>query len=438
VLIFVALVTVFAGVFSGLVAALRATRVDVSATLKEEGRGATSLRMGRLSKGIVVFEVALSGLLLVLAGLMTKSIIKLRYIDLGIQQEQRLTARIGLFDAAYPTEADKARFFERLLEGLGHQSAVVRAAVTSALPTFGSDRDSFELEGQSYPTEQDKPRACTVSVSPGYFATLGLKPIAGREFERLDNSDSEPVALVNQTFVNKFWKGRNAIGRRIRLVQSDGQSRWRTVVGVIRDLKEGGLDHESHTEAIYLPLAQHPQPFMSLLVQTRTEPLAQTALVRRQIAAIDPNLPIYWVYTLPRVIHNSSFFQRLFGTLFMIFGVAALVLAAVGIYGVLAFSVSQRTQEIGVRMALGAQTRNVLALILRQGSIQVAAGLVLGLGAGMGASRLLAVMLYDVQPGDPAVFALTALTLSTVALIACYVPARRASRIDPMIALRYE
>ena len=439
VLLFVALITIFAGICSGLVAALRATRVDVAATLKEEGRGATGLRIGRLSQSIVIAEVALSALLLVIAGLMTKSIIQMRNLDLGLELERRLTARIGLFDSVYPTDADKARFFERLIEGLERESGVVRAAVTSSLPTSGAGREPFELEGQSYPTEQDRPRACAVSISPGYFRTLGSRPVAGREFERLDRPDTEPVALVNQAFAAKYFDGQDPIGRRIRVAGADGAPPWRTVVGVAPNLKDGGFDSDATQETVYLPLVQRPQPFMSLVVETRSDdPLAQTAAVRRQVAAIDPDLPIYWVYTLPQVLSNSSFFHRMFGTLFIIFGAAALVLAAVGIYGVLAFSVSQRTQEIGVRMAIGAQARSVLGLILRQGGLQVAYGLLLGLAAGLGAARLVANILYDVQPGDPAIFILTGLTLSGVALVACYFPARRASRIDPIVALRYE
>jgi len=287
-------------------------------------------------------------------------------------------------------------------------------------------------------------------VSAGLFATLGVRPLAGREFERQDAPTSLPVVLVNQALARKMWPHENPVGRRLRMVNSNAgnggwvlgadprrQEPWRTVVGVVPDLRIYGLN-DKKPEGLFLPLSQVGGIRVSLVVRTLRQPLSLVETVRAEVAAVDRDTPIYFVKTMEQAMVEDRFFNSLFGSLFVIFGLSALVLAAVGIYGVIAFSVGRRTQEIGLRMALGAQRGTVLGMLVRQGAVQLAIGVLLGLPFAFGVSRLLGGVLYDVQPGDPAVFAAVVGTLSFVAMVACLVPGQRAARIDPVAALRHE
>ncbi|HEV2843444.1 MAG TPA: FtsX-like permease family protein, partial [Thermoanaerobaculia bacterium] len=251
-----------------------------------------------------------------------------------------------------------------------------------------------------------------------------------------------PVIIVNKSFAAKVWPGEDPLGKRIKLEEEfDNQNPpWRTVIGVAPDLQMAGLDdgNEDTPEGFYIPLAQNCPGYVSLAVRTQSEPEAMTTTVRQQVNAIDPDLPIYFVYSMKEMMRRNTFFPNLFATLFAIFGVAALILAAVGIYGVIAFSVNQRTQEIGIRMALGAQRQTVLTMILRQGMRQLLIGLGFGLLAAFFVSKLLANFLVDVQPRDPVTFTLVVLVLSMVTFIACWIPAMRAMRTDPLVAIRYD
>ena len=264
--------------------------------------------------------------------------------------------------------------------------------------------------------------------------------LAGREFTALDNDDGLPVALVNKSFAEKAWPGQDPVGQRVR-VGREAEAPWRTVVGVVADLNEDGIDfgngdQERTPEGLYLPLEQAPRGFMSVILRTPGDPLAAVPAVRRAVGGLDPDLPIYFVFSMQQVIDENTFFPRLFGTLFLLFGVVALLLAAVGIYGVLAFSVRQRTQEIGVRMALGAGRERVLGLILKQGSVQLVIGLVIGLVLAWLGAKPLARFLFQIQPSDPPIFIGTVVFLTLVSLVACWVPAQRAARVDPMVAFR--
>jgi putative ABC transport system permease protein len=440
-LLFALGVTLLATVLSGLMPALQASRADLNEVLKDEGRGSSSLRLGKFSRVVVIGEVAFSCLLLVGAGLMVKSVINLKTLDLGFDPKNLLTARVALFEASYPDEAQRVRFFDDLLERLESQPGVASVAATTALPASGSWWMNYEVEGRVYPTEKDYPVTRVAMITPGFFDTFGARLRGGRGFNRMDTAGSLPVIVVNKSFAEMIWKGEDPVGKRIRLVAEPGKTEpWRTVVGVAPDMQMAGLDNnEVGPDGFYIPLAQRNPGFVSVVIRTQADnPLTLTSMVRQQVNAIDRDLPVYFVYSMDEVIARETFFPNLFGTLFAIFGLSALVLASIGIYGVIAFSVYQRTQEIGIRMALGAQKQNVLRMIIRQGMLQLLFGLILGLVLALMGSGVLANFLFGVNPKDPATFVLVVVVLSAVAFLACWIPAQRASRTDPLIAIRYD
>ncbi len=434
-----------AGLVSGLVPAFQASRTDVNEVLKDEGRGSSSLRMGSFARGVVIFELAISCVLLIGAGLMIQNVLKMGN-RVEVETGNVLTARIALFESMYPEEAARARFFDDLLTRLREDPEVQAAAISTYLPGRGAGRSPFELEGAVYPKQEDHPWAHIARVSPGLFESLGAKVIQGRDFNQQDRLDSLPVVIVNRSFARKHWPGQDPVGRRIRVASETPDAPgsepepWRTVIGVVPDLGMVRLDDDNpQPQGFYIPASQDCPAFASLVVRTRNpDPLTLSERVRGHVTALNRDLPIYFIFSLEQVVAQAGFFSRLFATLFSIFGVAALVLASVGIYGVIAFSVQQRTQEIGIRMALGAQQGNVLGMIVRQGMVQLAFGLGMGVLAAWFVSKLLGNFLVDVKPHDPPTFFVVCLVLAAVALLASWVPAQRASRTDPLVAIRYD
>jgi putative ABC transport system permease protein len=420
---------------SGLLPALQVSRTRLNEVLKDEGRGSTSLRLGWLSRVVVVAELALSCALLVAAGLMVKSIARAQANPLGFATAHLLTLRVPLFEASYPKPADRSAFHQRLLARLREIPGVEAAGGSTTLPAITSESDSFAVEGRAYPTSGDYPVAHSDVVSDGFFAALGVRPLAGREFERLDGARCQPVAVVNQSLARRLWPGESALGKRVRLAAGPADEPWRTVVGVVPDLLLYGLD-DKKPGGFFRPLAQSGPARVSYVLRTRADSRALVARVRAEVLALDKDTPIYFVRMMEKAAAEDRFFVQVFGTLFSIFGVCALVLAAVGIYGVIAFSVERRTQEIGVRMALGAQRGEILGLLLRQGGVQLAVGLALGLPLAFGLAQPLGAVLFRVVPGDPAVFAGVVAALAAVALVASLVPGQRATLIDPLVALR--
>jgi putative ABC transport system permease protein len=432
--------TVVAGLLSGLLPALQASRAEAADVLKDEGRGTTSLRMGRFTRGVVILEVALSCALLVCAGLMVQSIFRLEGLKLGFNEKQLLTFEIALYQADYPQEADRKAFWSELLPRLAALPGVEGAAAVTTLPTSGSERMVYTVEGQAFPRPEELPRANVARVSPGFFATIGARLTTGRDFGTQDGPDALPVVVVNRSFAERAWPGLDPLGRRIRVGQavlSQGGTVWRTVVGVVPDLQMAGIAGDGEPHGFYLPLAQSCPQSVSVVLRAHGAPEALTATARAQVAAIDRDLPIYSVQTMEKVIAANAFFHNLFGSLFAVFGACALALAAVGIYGVVAFSVAQRTQEIGVRMALGAGKGQVLRMILRQGAWQLAIGLGVGLVLAMGLAVLFTELLFQVTATDLPTYAGVIVVLATVTLLACLVPARRATRVDPLVAIRH-
>ena len=435
VLLFVVAVALFSTLVSGLLPAMRASSGNTSEILKDESRSASSFRLGRISRALVVFEIALSCGLLVAAGLMIKSVTNLRTIDFGFSTTELFTARVGLPESEYPGPAEQIRFFDELHKRLAALPDVQSVSLSEYLPGLGSARGPLAIEGNAYAADRDYPLSHRAVVAPQAFETFGVSVRQGRDFNEQDREGSLPVAIVNESFVRKHFPDGNAIGRRVRIGDGDSKEPWRTVVGVVPDLYMDGVENKEPA-GLYTPLSQDARRFIGIIARGRGEPLALTATVRDAVAAVDADIPIYFVDTLAERIASNTWFYRVFGTIFMVMGFVALFLAAIGLYGVMAFSVSRRTREMGVRMALGAQGRDVVGLVMRQGMLQLVVGLTLGLAMAAGVSQLLAMLLFQVQPRDPAVFGSILLVLALTGLAASWIPARRATRVDPMVALR--
>jgi predicted permease len=432
VLLFVTAITALAALVAGLVPALRASRGEVAPLLNDEGRGTTSLKIGRLSRWLVIGEMALSFGLLVVSGLVIQSILNVTRFDPGIATTDVFAARLTLPSSEYADGASRTRFADALLERVSGLPGVVRAALSTNLPPGAGER-SVALPGQVYEGDRSYPRAQVAAVSEGYFDVLRVRPLQGRVFGVADAAASDPAAVVSESFVREHYPD-GAIGRQVRVVQGETVL-WRTIVGVVQDITEMDLG-PSTTAAVYVPLSQDPSAFVNVLLHAQGDPLNQTAAVRRLVADMDRNLPIYNATTLKKNLEANTWGWRVFGTLFAAFGTASLFLATVGLYGVMAFSVSKRTPEIGVRMAVGADRDAVLRMVLGQGAWQVGVGIAAGFGLAIVLARALRIMFFQVSPGDPRTYGAVALLLLATGLAATYVPARRASRVDPMTALR--
>jgi predicted permease len=435
VLLFVAATALVASLFSGAIPAYQSARADINEILKDESRGASSFRIGRLSRGLVVFEIALSCGLLVASGLMVKSVVKLRTMDPGVATKNIFTARVG-FPSTYTDTLAQMRFFDELAPRLAALPGVQAVSLSSQLPSVGADGSNFAIEGKSYATDRDYPFTQRLSVSPGFFGTFKVTPVRGRAFSADDKQESVPVVIVNQSFVRKHFGAEDPLGRRIRLGGAQSTEPWRTIVGVIPDIFTGDTGNPRDA-GILVPLAQNRASFVSMAISAPNA-MALTAQVRDVVASLDADIPIYFVSSMEEAVAKGVWHVRVFGGLFMAFGLAALFLAAIGLYAVMAFSVSRRAREVGIRIALGARTAHVLRLVFRQGLIQLAIGLTLGLGLGAGLAQLVAGILFDVQPRDPGTFAMVVAALTAAGLLACYIPARRAARVDPLSAMRAE
>jgi predicted permease len=439
ILCFVVAMTALTALVSGLVPAVQTARTDVNSVLKDESRGSSSFRAAKLSKVLVIGEVALSCALLVGAGLMTKSITKLNNYQFNFDTERIFTARVGIFETDYPTTEHRTRFFRDLKEHLQAVPAARSVALTDMLPSACCNRSRLGIEGEAYETDQDYPLANVAAISTDFFDTFGVSVLRGRDFNLMDDADGAPVTLVNQQFAERLFPGEDPLGRRIREGTSESEQDWRTIVGVVPNMQMEGFDRDGDPAGYYVPLAQRDRSFVSIAIQVAGgAPLAITPDVRSAVRAVDSDLPIYWVRDMPEVIHQETWVYNVFGTLFIVFGAAALFLASVGLYGVLAFSVSRRVQEMGLRMALGAEAKDVIRLIVREGAVQLGIGLAIGLGLAFAVSRSVALVMFGVEPRDPAVFGAIVLTIVLVGTMASLIPALRATRVDPMVALRYE
>jgi putative ABC transport system permease protein len=438
VMAFVVGVTGLATLMAGTIPALRATKADVAAVMNDEARGSSSGRMGRITKGLVIAQLAVSCGLLVAAGLMIRTVINAARFDYGFATDDIFTARLGLFEKDYPTPDAQWQFYDAVLRGLEGRPGIRAAAFVSDLPARGGQMQPVTLDGVAYPTEQDHPLARRIVITPRYFDLLDVTPIRGRLFERTDGPDTQPVAMVNERFVELHFKDRDPLGARIKL--GPDAAPWRTIVGVVPNLHLGGAIGalDPRHEGVYIPLTQNVINFMSLVVRTEQAAMSYTATIQDEVHRLDRALPLYWVRSLAEQYAMDTWFYRVFGALFVAFGLAALAMATIGLYGVMSFSAGNRTREIGVRMALGAERTTVLMMIFRQGAWQIAAGLAIGLLLAALLSRGLGLLLFGVRPWDPGVFTVVVLALTAAGTLASFIPARRATRIAPVEALRLD
>jgi putative ABC transport system permease protein len=436
VLLFTLLVAVITSLLSGTAPAM-AARDSVVGSLKEGG-GHSTLGRGsqRMRSLLIVAQVAVSFLLLIGAGLMLRSFMKLQHVDPGFQTDNVLTMRIGLNFAKYDTGDKRRAFFEQSLEKIQAQAGVKNAAVTMVFPLNGSQpmTGDFMMEGQPAIPGHALPIADMRVISPDYFEALHIPILQGRAFNRSDRSGSADVAMVNRTAKQHLWGGQDPVGKRI---STDAGHTWIQIVGVVGDVKQYGLDRDAADE-IYFALAQTPLLDGDVVVKTAVEPMSIARKIIELLYEVDPNQPVARVQSLEQVRAESVAAPRLTANLIGLFALLALAIAATGIGGVMALVVSQRKHEIGVRMAIGARPGEILRMVLGQGMALALIGVGLGLAGALVLTHLLQKLLFEIEPTDPLTFAGVALVLGVAAIAACYIPARRAARVDPMVALRIE
>ncbi|MEY2563624.1 MAG: hypothetical protein QOH88_1817 [Verrucomicrobiota bacterium] len=430
-------VSIGTGILFGLVPALASGNPELTEALKEGGRGSTTgVRRNRIRNALVVAEVALALVLLITAGLLMKSFVRLQNVDPGFNPKNVLTMELALPQLKYPRGKPVIDFYAEVERRVARIPGVQHVAITSILPLSGSNSDSsFHIEGRSEMQTKVFPDEEIRVVSPDYFRVLEMPLIKGRFFTEADNADAPGVIVINQAMAKKYWPGEEALGKRINFDDSKPEEiKWITVVGVVGDIRHRGLDAEAKPE-YYVPHPKLPYRGMILTVRSTQDPRALISSIRREIQAFDPEQPLANIKTLEQITAESIAPRRLSAVLLGVFAAVALILASVGIYGVMSFLVVQRTHEIGVRMALGAQRRDVFILVLGRAARLVLIGTVLGLVLAGLSSRALGAMLYRVGAFDLTTFLGVTLALTAVALLASYIPALRATRADPMIAL---
>jgi putative ABC transport system permease protein len=433
--VFTLLISCATGALFGLAPSMQGSHLDVSASLKEGGRAVEGYRRTNARSLLLIGEVALSLMLLVGAGLLIKSFLRLQNVQPGFDPKGVLIASISLPSAKYPEETQQVQFYHDVIERLQKLPGVEAVAAGVNLPLGASDFSigrSFIPEGR--PKNSDESRNASYSVTtPDYFRALRIPLISGRAFNERDTATSPKVAIVNKTLATRiFGSPEAAIDKRISIWRDEDFAR--EIVGVVGDAKTSGLDQENDAQ-IYVPHPQEPWSFMTLVVRTAGDPASLAPAVRREVLAVDKEQPLFNVQTMEEAVSKTMATRRVSVIVFSFFAGTALLLAAIGIYGVMAYSVSQRTQEIGIRMALGAQTGDVLRMVVRQGMTLTLIGVVAGLGGALALTRILANLLFGVGATDPATFTAISLLLTFVALLACYLPARRAAKLNPVIAL---
>jgi putative ABC transport system permease protein len=438
---FTFLVSVVTGVLFGLAPAIQVSRPDLTDALKESGRGTAGHRRNRLRSALVVIEVALSLVLLVGAGLMIRSFAKLNEVDPGFKPAQVMTVGVALLRSKYPEDEQVAQMFSQILESAANAPGVLSAGAISDLPVTGSNiSDSFTIEGRPPIAKEAEPSTEYHIITPRYFESMGIPLLSGRDIAHTDTRQSPNVVVINDVFARRHFAGENPLGHRLRL---QGQERDPLlIVGVIGNVRNIALD-EQPTPETYVPFLQDPlfptyQRSMTIVARTKSDPGAIAGSLRAALTSVDKSLPVYALKPMTEHLRDSLARRRFNLILLTVFSCVALALAAVGIYGVISYGVTQRTHEMGIRMALGAKPRDVLKLVVRQAMVLALGGVAVGLLASWALTRLMKSLLFNVGVTDPLTFAAIALLLTLVALIACLVPARRATKVDPLVALRYE
>lgn len=437
VLLFTIAISILTGIVFGIVPALAASRPDLNESLKEGGRHSSSGSRSMRSS-LVVVEIALALVLLIGAGLMIKSVVRLQNVDTGFNPANALTMNVWLPRAKYPDAPSWINFYNQATESIERVPGVKSAGFVSILP-LASNFDGRGLQVEDRPVALGQEPTVELYIStPGYLKAMEIPVVKGRSITEQDTIDSPPVALINQTLADNMWPGEDPIGKRVRLAGSPSNPRpWAQVVGLLSDVKQKSVDAPPSMQ-IYLPQSQFPSSFLTLVVRTEGEPQGMVAAVRDAVLAVDKDQAVFNIATMDQLFSDSMALRRFSVLLLGLFSAVALVLAAGGIYGVISYSVTQRTHEIGIRMALGARSRDILKLVVGHGIILSFAGVAIGLIAAFAVTRALSSLLYQTSATDAATFILIPLILISVALLASFIPARRAARVDPMVALRYE
>jgi putative ABC transport system permease protein len=439
VVIFAFAVSFLTAIIFGLAPALSVSKPDLNEALKEGGgKSQGGARSKRLREILVVSEVALAVVLMVGAGLLVRSFNNLQRIDPGFNAENVFTARVALVQSKYPEGAQQKAFFEQLLERVKTLPGVESAAIVLMRPlsgTVGWD-PPFAVEGQTAEEQTANPYSNYEAISPDYFRTMGIPLVRGRDFNNQDRGDTTTVVIVNEMMARKYWPGEDPVGKRLKFGKASSNAPWLTVVGVVKDVRYREWD--AVRPDIYVPYLQNSEYRTDFVIRTKVNPLSLTESFRREVYALDKDQAVAAVTTMDELVSSALARPRFNTLLLSIFAALALSLSAVGVYGVMAYTVTQQTHEIGIRMALGAQVRDVLRMVLGQGMKLIVIGLVIGVAGAFALTRLMASLLYGVSTTDPLTFTGVAGVLAVVAIAACYIPARRATRVDPMVALRYE
>lgn len=431
-------ISIGTGILFGLAPALRLSKLDVNATLKDGGRGATGGGHGtHLSAILVTGEMALAIVLLAGAGVMIRSFLKIHTADMGVNTGNVLSTFLDLPPSKYATADAKISFYDRLTKRLQSEPGVESVALAETLPSWNARRVPYELAGAQVADAQRRPKLLAMKISPAYFRTLDATVLSGRDFTDTDVASGIQVAIVNQALAAKLWPKEDPLGKRLRLYNGNASGAWLTIVGVVSNIVQNDATRQRFEPLVYLPYRQQPGGGMWVLLRSHTPPGSLATAVRRDVQALDPDLPMYGPFALADRL-EAYWDSRFYGALFLIFAAIALLLASVGLYTVVAHSVSQRTQEIGIRMAMGATAREILQLVFRRGMVPLGIGLIIGLAASLAVNQILKAELVQVSPTDPITLAAASAVLISAAMLGCLIPARRAMRVDPVVALRHE
>ena len=443
VLVFTLGVSIVTGIIFGIAPALASIRTDLNSVLKTSGRSTTGhRRRTRVRNILVISEIACCVVLLAGAGLLIRSFLRLQQVNPGFRPDHVLTMQISLPEARY-SGMKVGLFYKQLIERVQALPGAQAAGVSRYLPLGGSDASlNFQIESQPVVASADQPRAKYRAASPGYFSAMGIPLIRGRYFDQSDGERTPGVAIINEAMARRYWPNENPLGKRIQSGIADGK--WSTIVGVVGNVKHMGLDAATNEEMYYhylqapVALMSFVEGTMTVVVRTASDPAAMTAAIRNVVRALDPDQPVFNVKTMQELVQGSVAQQRFRALLWGVFAALALTLAAIGLYGVISYSVTQRVNELGVRTALGAQSGDILKLVVGQAARLAAIGIGIGVALALGLTRMLNQLLFGVGAMDPITFASTCIVIFGVALAASYIPALRATRVDPVIALRNE
>jgi predicted permease len=439
-------VCVLTGILFGLAPALQISRTNINENLREGGRGSsTGMRSRRLTAALLIGEIALTIVLLAGAGLMIRSFMNTQRFDIGVDTNRMLTVQIQPGAARYPQPSDRLAFEERTTEQLLSLPGMDSLVIASHPPAGGAALRTLKIEGRVMTDKNNRlPIEGRIAVFPGYFQSMNIKLSRGRDFRQADGLPGAEAAIVNQQFVTKYFPGEEPLGKRLRLGQDlnrgldDPHAPWATIIGISPGVfqQPGREDALKIQPEIYVPFRQDPPVAFTVIARSHLPQDNVIAAIRNELRNIDPDIPLYNIRSLDEILRQQRWPYIVFGSLFATFGAIALLMSAVGIYAVTAYGVGQRTQEIGVRIALGASHRNVMWLVLRQGLVRIAAGLIMGLLAALAVSRVLTGILVNIAPTDPVTFVSISAVLAAVTVLACFIPARRAMSLNPVEALR--